>query len=259
MPARVSAGSLAVSLALGTVLAVPRATAECPAERWIVYESTQLFRHVPTGAYVYATKRMAVDADGAPNAYHPNDTGLDALSNAGFPNGNWKGILVVDPNDASRPFVQTSGPHAGFFLAGTRLQDATKPATDPARYVDAATVPYLVFPGNFFRTAGTGDFGDVGVAVNLANGRETPFIVADQGPKQAPLGEVSIKLAEELGGSRVNARNGAGMPAGTFAYIVFPGSRTAARWPSTAEDIAARAGAALARAGGREALLDCVR
>jgi hypothetical protein len=36
---------------------------------------------------------------------------------------------------------------------------------------------------------------------------------------KAPLGEVSIKLAEELGGAQVNLRTGGGMPSGTFAYI----------------------------------------
>ena len=34
---------------------------------------------------------MTIDADGAPNAYHPDNTGLDDLANAGTP-GRWEGL-----------------------------------------------------------------------------------------------------------------------------------------------------------------------
>jgi hypothetical protein len=246
-------------LALCAYLHPTHAVADCAATPWFVYEGSQLFRHSQTNAYVYVTTHMAVDADGASNAYHPSDTGLDALANAGFPNGNWQSILVVDPDDSSRPYVQTTGAHKGFFLSQTRLQDPSKPAIDPERYVDATTVPYIVFPGAFFKANGTGDFGDVGIAFNLTNASMTPFIVADLGPRNAKLGEVSVKLAEALGGSHVNPRNGAGLPAGRFAYVVFPKSHGARRWPVSAGDIAARADAELQRSGGRDGLLSCVR
>jgi len=32
---------------------------------------------------------MSIDADGAPNAYHPDNIGLDDLKNAGYPNTSW--------------------------------------------------------------------------------------------------------------------------------------------------------------------------
>jgi hypothetical protein len=57
------------------------------------------------------------------------------------------------------------------------------------------------------------------------NGQESAAIVADVGPRNDPLGEVSIRLAENLGGHNVNPRNGAGMPTGRFAYVVFPRSK----------------------------------
>jgi hypothetical protein len=36
---------------------------------------------------------MAIDADGAPNAYSPEDTGRDELANAGAP-PHWNGIIT---------------------------------------------------------------------------------------------------------------------------------------------------------------------
>jgi len=231
----------------------------CRATPWIQYDNLRLFR-VPAGsAYVYATSHMAIDADGAPNAYAPDDAGLDALANAGFPAGNWQAILVPDPLDHGSPFVQASGPFAGFFVSQTALQDSSKRLTDPARYVDATAIPYIVFPGNFLKLPGTGTLGDVGLAFNLNNGKSTPFIVADVGPSAAELGEVSIKLAEALGGTEVNPRTGAGIPEGPTAYVVFPHSHATPKWPLSLGDLTTRAAAELARCGGAEPLLPCVR
>ena len=43
-----------------------------------------------TSAFFYESG-MTIDADGAPNAYHPDNTGLDDLANAGAP-GRWEGL-----------------------------------------------------------------------------------------------------------------------------------------------------------------------
>jgi hypothetical protein len=124
--------------------------AACDATPWFDYQQTSLKAIPDTRAYFYVTKRMAIDADGAPNAYHPQDTGLDALANAGYPQGHWKSILVVDPGDPQKPFIQTSGAFAGFFLSQTTLQAPTLFTTDPQRYVDSTRIPYVVFPGAFY-------------------------------------------------------------------------------------------------------------
>jgi hypothetical protein len=73
----------------------------------------------------------------APNAYHPDNRGIDDLSNANDPNGDWRSVLTEDPDDPSRPYVQSSGEFAGSFVSKTSLEDQTRPATDPQRYVDA--------------------------------------------------------------------------------------------------------------------------
>src|SRR5271154_5866982 len=44
------------------------------------------------GAAFLFRSGMTIDADGAPNAYNPEDTGLDDLYNAGQP-GHWDGIV----------------------------------------------------------------------------------------------------------------------------------------------------------------------
>jgi hypothetical protein len=201
---------------------------------------------------------MAVDADGAPNAYHPEDRGLDALANAGYPDTSWwPSVLVPDLDNPQRAYVQPEGEFAGYFVSKTALQTTGKPAVDPARYVDARNVPYLVFPGGFYRESGTGLLGDLGVAVNLTTGRSSAFVVADFGPGSARLGEVSIALAEGLGGTNVNPRNGSGMPTGEMMYVVFPYSSRTHHWPLARREIDIHANELLTAVGGIESLTTC--
>jgi hypothetical protein len=218
---------------------------------WFAYEGTDIFHVGESGAYTYKTGHVALDADGCPRAYHPDNTGLDALANAGFPHGGWRSVLVVDPNHPDKPFVQPQGPTQGFFVSKTSLTDQSLPETDPDKYVDAASVPYIVFPGAFHALAGTGTWGDVLMArsLNAANAGSAA-IVADQGPTNAPLGEISLKLAEALGGHNPNPRNGAGAPHGPFQYVVFPKSKGTPPWRRTVQDIQTQAAALLAEIGG---------
>jgi hypothetical protein len=72
---------------------------------------------------------------------------------------------------------------------------------------------------------GAGNLGDFGMAVNLETQETSPFIIAETGPSVFPLGEVSIYLAESLGGKNVSPKNGAGKPLGTMLYIIFPYSQ----------------------------------
>jgi hypothetical protein len=117
--------------------------------------------------------------------------------------------------------------------------------------------PYLVFPGGFYRESGTGLLGDLGVAVNLTTGRSSAFVVADFGPGSARLGEVSIALAEGLGGTNVNPRNGSGMPTGEMMYVVFPYSSRTHHWPLARREIDIHANELLTAVGGIESLTTC--
>ena len=232
--------------------------ARCNATHWLSYRGIKILRIAKSTAYFYVTSNIVIDADGAPNTYHPDDTGQDALANAYFPDGDWKSVLVVDPDDPSKPFIQPSGEFAGYFLSMTSLQGGF-PATDPNRYVDARAIPYIVLPSAFHALRGTGDYGDFAVARNLSNGQQTSAIVGDGGARNSALGEVSISLAERLGGHDVNPRTGAGQPTGPFVYVVFPRSRMQPPWPVTAAQLDQRAGEEFASLGGWHRIAACVQ
>jgi hypothetical protein len=118
-----------------------------PAEK---FRGTQIYRQANNLAYAYETSFKAVDADGAPNAYHPDDTGLDRLANAGYPHTNWwQDVLVPDPAHSTHAYQQPDGQFAGYFVAMTSLRKPNGDKLDPATYVDATRFPYVVIPTGF--------------------------------------------------------------------------------------------------------------
>ena len=156
---------------------------------------------------------MTIDADGAPNAYHPNDDGLDEVANAGQP-GRWNGI-VADQNGT--PLLQQKDdPFPGYYISCTALYDRTKKSTDPTTYVDSSTIPYVALPKELADREGM-RLGDFGFIMNLNNRRWSYAIYADIGT----VGEGSIALADALGISS-DARQG-GQSDGVF-YLLFPDS-----------------------------------
>ena len=172
---------------------------------------------VPGKSGVAFKAGMAVDADGSPRAYHPNGRGLDALANAGRP-GNWWGLAT---DRSGRPFVQgPEAPAPGHYVSTTALQDGRFPASDPRRYVDSETVPYIAIPPEL-RGQGV-KLGDLVAVHNARTGKTAFALVADIGPR-GKLGEGSMRLAEELGLSSDPRRGGA---PGGISYVAFPGSGT---------------------------------
>jgi hypothetical protein len=172
--------------------------------------------HVPGSDAFFYEAGMTIDADGAPNAYHPDNIGLDDLANAGSP-GNWQGLA----KDADgEPFVQgPNDPFPGYYVSATALADRTKPVNDPTRYVDASKIPFIVLPGGMARQMGARP-GDFAVVFNQRNGKSSYAIFGDVGPSER-IGEGSMALAENLG-IRSDARNG-GARRGIL-FLVFPGS-----------------------------------
>jgi hypothetical protein len=221
-----------------------------PAE---TFRGTTVLRQASNLAYAFETTHAAADADGAPNAYHPDDIGkrprdphigLDALANAGYPTTDWwDSVLVPDPADRRVAYRQRSGATRGFFVAMTALRRPGGDRYKVATYVDSTKVPFAVIPTGFERLPRVAGQGDVGLATDLGSGRSIAFIVADAGGGgDAKLGEASIALYAALGYTDVNARTGHGLPTGSLQYILFPGSRKpgAALWPRTNADIAAQ-------------------
>lgn len=164
---------------------------------------------------------MSINADGAPNAYHPTNTGIDFLANAGYP-GNWWALAVDRDGD---PFVQSSSdPFPGYYVSTTALFDASFNKQDPRRYVNSLKIPYIVLPGNGdFRRATGVQLGDFSVAYNSSNQKLTFAIYADIGPKNQ-IGEGSIALSQALGNDPfLRGRVRRGIARGV-TYLVFPGS-----------------------------------
>ena len=228
---------------------------------WQVFQGVQLERHDTKDCYRFITAHKAFDADGAPNAYHPRGIGLDSNANAGYgevPKKWWADVLVPDPKNPERPYIQETGDFAGYYVAKTALANPSKPATDPARYVDSREVPYFVFPSDFAMLPGTGRLGDIGFAYNLQNRKSCAFIVADIGPKGARLGEMSLALGEALGGNHINPRDGSGAPKGDIVYVIFRNSSSddaGKRWPLSHAQIENMCQAQLASIGGTDRVL----
>ena len=251
----------------GGVCVTPTAT--CQFSAWQSYNGVAMRKH-SSGAYIYKTANKQIDADGAPNAYHPADVGktcstsggllgLDCPANAGWPNGSfWRDVLVVDPANSNRPYTQPSGTYAGFFISQTSLVDPAKSVTDITRYVSSIAYPYIVFPGNFNALSGTGKRGDLGFAINLSNlAKKTHFVVAETGPANASLGEMSINLATLLGGTNPSPINGSGAPSGTVLYVTFPFSSNTYAWPQTNAQMQANTNTLLNTVGGEAGILAC--
>jgi hypothetical protein len=203
--------------------------------------------HLPGSTAFFYESGMTIDADGAPNAYHPDNIGLDDLSNAGSP-GNWYGLAK---NADGEPFVQgPDDPFPGYYVSATALTDRTKPVNDPTRYVDASKIPFIVLPSAMARQIGARP-GDFAVVFNQRNGKSSYAIFGDVGPSDR-IGEGSMALADNLG-IRSDARNGGAR--GGILFLVFPGSGNG--WPRSIEEINAESEKLLQGWGGTSQLAAC--
>lgn len=195
---------------------------------------------------------LAIDADGAFRAYHPNDRfGLDALSHAGH-KGDWWALVTENEKPSGRPVVQLeSDPAPGFYVSTTALFDPDNPnPRDPHRYVDAATIPYVVLHPKALSYARLGDFATV---VNLRNGRISGAIVADESAPNLPVGEGSIALAQALG---IDSNPRTGGKDGDVAYLIYSGSGN--RRPRELGEIVAKAKHLFDAWGGLDKLDACL-
>src|ERR1700730_14891074 len=112
---------------------------------------------------------MAIDADGAPTAYHPvHGQALDNLANAGH-EGNWYGIVTDTGQNNGKPVLQgPNDPAPGFYVSPTALQNSHLARSDPPRYVDSVTIPYISLPGHSGGVLRT-SLGDLAMVINGHN------------------------------------------------------------------------------------------
>ena len=194
---------------------------------------------------------MAIDADGAPTAYHgaPDQSlGLDNLANAGHP-GNWWGIVTDDGTAKGNPVVQGDGdPAPGFYVSSTSLADPSVDRTDPLRYVDSTSIPFIVLPRQAVITLGA-RLGDFALVRDLKTGFTSAAVFADGGPA-GKLGEGSIALADAIG-IPSSPRTG-GTSSRHIAYLVFAGSRGG--FPQSSDDLSSNVDETFSTWGGETRL-----
>ena len=202
-------------------------------------------RQLPNSQDFFFVSGMTIDADGAPNAYNSDDTGLDALANAGAPT-HWDGVIT---DRRGNPLVQQhNDPFPGYYISCTSLSDETKHFTDPTGYVDASKIPYVVLPQSVAERGGA-KLGDFAVVMNLRNGKSSFAIYADIGT----LGEGSVALAEALGISS-DARDGGASD--DVLYLLFPGSGN--RKPRMISEIQSEGEKLVYHWGGMKELSSCL-
>lgn len=155
---------------------------------------------------VHYTADADIDADGAngqargPAAYRADDSGTEALANGGMridASGRvvcaqpWaRDVVLLGPDNEPRVFAD------GVIASTTWYRHPGKAADDPAAYVDAETVPYIVVPPLIVqRTAGIVR----GCKARVTwRGRSVDCVVADRGPANK-VGEISIAAARCVG------------------------------------------------------------
>lgn len=212
-------------------------------------ENFDVYRHNPSNAILYRAK-MAIDADGSPRAYGPNNSGLDWTANAGSP-GNWWGVVTDSNGD---PVIQGPGdPYPGMYVSTTSLVQYGYANTNPLRYVDSENIPFIVLPSAVL-SLGNISLGDLAYVRNTANGTTSFAYFADGGPS-GKLGEGSMYLAAQLGIN--NSPKTGGTSLGIIDYIVFPQSGYGQGTHLTIAQIDSMGLAELTAAGGA-GLADCL-
>ena len=143
---------------------------------------------------------MAIDVDGAPNAYGPNDSlALDYELNARVgakPGGRIVGYLTRN-DDGRTPIVQGPyDPYPGFYISTSGYEyKNNQRREDPRRYVNAAEINYTLLAA-VAKNAGV-RCGDFCVAHSLRTRFTVYAIVGDSGNSRGAEG--SLALLQRLG------------------------------------------------------------
>jgi hypothetical protein len=265
-------------------------------------EQLRTFRHVEIGDVkllrdarsgtnaVLFSSQMAVNTDGAPDAYHPDDAGITHLCNglSVATDGGcvWKAQCMADYRLArSRgfrgsprlcffamatdsngvPLIQgTEDPRPGYFVSLTALKQPGGAARQPQRQqdqLDSHEIPFVVIPRDWPGVFQGLELGDFAVVMRRSTGQMTFAIVGDAGPRNK-LGEGSIAAHRALGNDPFQMRFGVrrarlGIGGRDVAYILFP--RSLKRGQTITPQLINEEGARLLeRFGGVERLRACL-
>lgn len=239
---------------------------------------------------------LAINTDGAPNAYHIDGRPIGALNtlcNAGRvislshgayegrencdrfladvraaqrtgwqgnPRIVWHGIVTKDQT-RHEPVIQTSGEYTGYFVSSTSLQNKAFKQDDQRRYLDSRVVPFLVLPRrSAFLSQGGAELGDLAFVIDPMSQLYTFAVVGDLGPP-AKLGEASIALAAAIKGKHIDPKALTGKE---MRKLVVPQQVVTVLFPGTvvkapydAAQIADAAASAVESFGGLDRLKQC--
>jgi len=179
-----------------------------------------------------------LDGDGAngqfggPPCYAPKSYDgptLDVIGNAGAP-GNWYGVVTDTNQETGTPIIQgPNDPCPGAYVSATSLalpdeNGKVLPYTSPFKYVDSATVPFIVVPPMIVGGVAGIVMGCRCVVTNTRTGQSVEGVVADGGPRNH-LGEISVACAKAIGipTGKAHPANGGGASAPRIQYRLFPG------------------------------------
>jgi len=155
---------------------------------------------------------------------------LDIIENAGQP-GNFFGVVTDTGEVTGMPIVQgENDPCPGAYVSATSLQLFDQsgnrlPRTSPFKYVDSATVPFVVVPPMISRGVAGIVLGCRCVVTNTRTGQCVDAVVADTGPKNH-LGEISVACAQAIGVriGTTHPAEGDGASSPSVHYHIFPGA-----------------------------------
>lgn len=204
----------------------PQAAATQPADAALVCGGTTrvlttggvpIYRLTDSPNVYFFTAGMQIDADGSPYAYHPSNDAI-ALDYV----ANYSETTRYVQGQGGAPVIRGA---RGFYVTQTSLGDPAYPATDPRRWVDAESIPFVVIPGTLYAQPGNGIRpGNLAYAFNKRTGRGCFALCADVGPT-GKAGEASINLARQLGVANPDPKNGG--QDGDIAYVIIANSGTA--------------------------------
>ena len=213
---------LKLALILSSILILPHGCNQNRLMRIFGYPILATIQNFPVFQLMHGVigfqAKFAVDADGSPRAYGPNDSGLDLTQHAH--NGKrWMGIVT---DESCKPLIQKKGdPHPGLYISQTSLYDTTYTNSNPRRFVNAEKIPYIVLSLKMMALTGA-KVGDISYVFNPTTGKSSFAVFGDVGPEEL-LGEGSIYLAQTLGIPNISPRDG-GLSGAAIQYVVFPNS-----------------------------------
>lgn len=173
--------------------------------------------------------KLAIDADGAPKAYHPDDR---VPNENGAKAYDWLANVNVDDLKGVQGQGGAQGPAPGFLISATALSNAAFPENDTRHWVDASMIPYVVLTGSSFPLS-QGMRLKTGCLVFVVDTRTGGTSGAIYGDVGRAVGEGSIALALRLGLRPFHPNCSpkvTGFDGKRFFNIVFPGVHLAPPW-----------------------------